>query len=113
MNTRARAHADPPPCPQGGPAHGPPETCVRHGKVDYADVYPALRFKRGTVTGIADVGWECRSCGHEWGFEVLTDGYLSAVELLTGGRTTDHQERAIAIMTAVDLAGREAIRRVR
>jgi hypothetical protein len=26
-----------------------------------------------SVPGVVDVGWRCPSCGHEWGFEVLTD----------------------------------------
>ena len=43
-----------PGCPGCGDP-GPHETAVRSGKV-------------GGVT-LADVGWRCRKCGHEWGFE--------------------------------------------
>jgi transposase len=31
--------------------------------------YVAVR----STPGIADFGWRCPSCGHEWGFEVLGD----------------------------------------
>lgn len=43
-----------PKCPGCGDP-GPHEAAVRSGKVK--------------DMGVVDVGWRCRKCGHEWGFE--------------------------------------------
>jgi hypothetical protein len=52
-------------------------TAVRQGKADMADIYPHLDLERGTISGLSDVGFKCHMCGHEWGFELLTDEYLA------------------------------------
>lgn len=85
MDTRKRSESIPPACPRGGPEHGVPQTAVRQGLADFADVYPHLDLKRGTITRVCDVGWKCLTCGQQWGFEVLTDEYLGAQDQAAGG----------------------------
>lgn len=53
---------EPRPCPECGFVDQHPAS-VRQGTGSYA----------GLVANIIDVGWRCRQCGHEWGFEVLTE----------------------------------------
>lgn len=67
-------HVEPdPPCP-----HGPHEPAaevvasVRQGKADMADIQPHYELERGWTVGVIDVGWRCKGCGFEWGFELLT-----------------------------------------
>lgn len=78
METRARFESGDPHCPVGGPIHGYPVTVVRHGLADLADIYPHMGFSRGTVSGVTDVAYRCTTCGHEWGWELLTDEFLAA-----------------------------------
>lgn len=67
-----------PSCPSCGAPEGMVGTAIRQGRADMTDVYPHLNLLPGTVTGVSDVAWHCQRCGHEWGFEVLTDDYCAA-----------------------------------
>lgn len=66
VRLRPDAHEEvvPRPCPSCGTvAVHPPG--VRSGKRFDAEL--------GREVGVVDIGWACRACGHEWGFEVLTE----------------------------------------
>ena len=39
-------------------------------KCHTAAVHPAAVRQSPGLPGIVDVGWMCKSCGHEWGFEI-------------------------------------------
>jgi len=98
MDKRVATVTEAPPCPRCGPGAGAPQTHIRKGAMDLADMHPGMGFDRGTVSGVYDVGWQCVNCEHEWGFEFLTDEYLDVVHQLTGGTSPADLERAARII---------------
>lgn len=60
---------------------------VRQGQVPAGYIFPGSGSDPETLAGIIDVAYGCKSCGAEWGWEVLTDAYLAEhPEALSGAR---------------------------